>query len=610
MSEAIRKIVWTVGEDGKTVTPAAVQDGGVQGDDNATEVVFDLTAAPLLDATMVYYVECIDSMGGYDKTEPLPPVDGRLVAPVPLAWTQHGGVITLRLVCQREGQTVYTLEGRLRFAGRPTATRRVDSLLKTEIQQTLDEMKATGEELVGEAAKGAGDAKAAAELAATYAGQAAQSSAAAGADAVSAEGAANQSAIYAGQAAASADEAAEAAETATAAEERIKTLAVPDDSTVRRDGLWSSQNIVDRLCPPFEKSGGAVTVYPVEGYPLAVQTAEPLNLIPQPYETTKSYGNPLTRGGLTFTDNGDGSITVNGTAESDVYFQLMYYGQLSGVEVGDVLRLGGCPSGGNGAYRIYAYLQNGGTDAGDGAEFAVEEWMLTGPALDIDILVSAGTVCDNLVFWPRLTKAADTPTTVTRCGKNLLPYPYNTPTQTKAGITFAANEDGSVTISGTFEEGVTGGTDATVCRTPVKHLIGETIAIPIFYTNGIRMFVHMRYVDGTTKFNWLSSRLASTRTNTDIIPENADFIMVGLAVETPYTGETTTVYPQLELGNTPTDFEPYREPETFPVAPDGTATVPAAAGCNTLWADAGDVTVTGRLDPIRILQGLMGGGGT
>ena len=272
MSEAIRTIVWTVGEDGKTVTPAAVQDGGVQGDDNATEVVFDLTATPLLDATMVYYVECIDSMGGYDKTEPLPPADGQLVAPVPLAWTQHGGVITLRLVCQREGQTVYTLEGRLRFAGRPTATRRVDSLLKTEIQQTLDAAR----EAVVEAEQAAIGAAADATAAADGANQA-------GAYAAAATAFAEEAATAADAATGAAETARKAAETATAAEERIKALAVPDDSTVRRDGLWSSMGTVERLCPPFEKSGDAVTVYPVEGYPLTVQTAQPLNLIPQPY---------------------------------------------------------------------------------------------------------------------------------------------------------------------------------------------------------------------------------------------------------------------------------------------------------------------------------------
>lgn len=595
----VRKIVWTVGEDGKTVTPAAVQDGGVQGDDNATEVVF-LPPMGLTDSAMTYYIECIDSLGGYDKTAPISLYMGQIIQKIPLAWTQHGGVITLRLVCQREGQTVYTLEGRLRFAGRPTATRRVDSLLKTEIQQTLDAAR----EAVVEAEQAAIGAAADATAAADGANQA-------GAYAAAATAFAEEAATAADAATGAAETARKVAETATAAEERIKTLAVPDDSTVRRDGLWSSMGTVERLCPPFEKSGGAVTVYPVEGYPLAVQTAEPTDYLNLDYELEEYDGLRITR-------TADGGYRLDGTmgAGGCLYLDCPVgtLAEAFGLDPAVTYRLSGCPAGGSAAgYRLELWEDSSGEvramDTGAGAAFVPADYDYRGIWI-LSVTMPTGTVCDGLIFRPRITVAADTPTTVTRCGKNLLPYPYNTPTQTKAGITFAANEDGSVTISGTFEEGVTGGTDATVCRTPVKHLIGETIAIPIFYTNGIRMFVHMRYVDGTTKFNWLSSKLTSTRTNTDIIPENADFIMVGLAVETPYTGETTTVYPQLELGDAPTVFEPYREPQTFPVAPDGTATVPAAAGCNTLWADAGDVTVAGRLDPIRILQGLMGGGDT
>lgn len=42
-----------------------------------------------------------------------------------------------------------------------------------------------------------------------------------------------------------------------------------NDATVGADA-WSSQNIVDRLCPAFAESGAAVTCTPVAGYPLGV----------------------------------------------------------------------------------------------------------------------------------------------------------------------------------------------------------------------------------------------------------------------------------------------------------------------------------------------------
>ena len=83
-----------------------------------------------------------------------------------------------------------------------------------------------------------------------------------------------------------------------------------DDSVVGEQA-WSGKQILDRLCPAFTESGTIVACEPVEGYPLDVQTAEGAtkilrtgkNLLPYPYcETTK------TSNGVTFTDNGDGSI--------------------------------------------------------------------------------------------------------------------------------------------------------------------------------------------------------------------------------------------------------------------------------------------------------------
>lgn len=43
-----------------------------------------------------------------------------------------------------------------------------------------------------------------------------------------------------------------------------------DDGTISRDNPWSSQMIVETLCPPIAESGNPVTCYPVAGYPLGV----------------------------------------------------------------------------------------------------------------------------------------------------------------------------------------------------------------------------------------------------------------------------------------------------------------------------------------------------
>lgn len=46
-----------------------------------------------------------------------------------------------------------------------------------------------------------------------------------------------------------------------------------DDTVVATDTTWSSLNIVNKLCPPFLVTGDTVQFTPVEGYPLSVQSA-------------------------------------------------------------------------------------------------------------------------------------------------------------------------------------------------------------------------------------------------------------------------------------------------------------------------------------------------
>ena len=49
--------------------------------------------------------------------------------------------------------------------------------------------------------------------------------------------------------------------------------AIIDDSKILTSTTWSSQKIVDTLCPPFTASGSVVQCTPVAGYPLSVQAS-------------------------------------------------------------------------------------------------------------------------------------------------------------------------------------------------------------------------------------------------------------------------------------------------------------------------------------------------
>ena len=47
--------------------------------------------------------------------------------------------------------------------------------------------------------------------------------------------------------------------------------AIIDDSKILTSTTWSSQKIVNTLCPPFTVSGATVQCTPVANYPLGVQ---------------------------------------------------------------------------------------------------------------------------------------------------------------------------------------------------------------------------------------------------------------------------------------------------------------------------------------------------
>ena len=150
---AIRTIKWLVDSNGKTISPTRVQDGGVQGDHNATRAEFLLPSSFADGFTL--YIEYVDAAGGYDKTDPLEmelttPPDSygapyKVCAPLPLAWTQLGGTATLRLVATKgngdtDTETTYTLEGKVRYQPRAGIVGKVDSLVRGCIQEAMDKL--------------------------------------------------------------------------------------------------------------------------------------------------------------------------------------------------------------------------------------------------------------------------------------------------------------------------------------------------------------------------------------------------------------------------------------------------------------------------------------
>lgn len=173
-----------------------------------------------------------------------------------------------------------------------------------------------------------------------------------------------------------------------------------------------------------------------------------------------------TQNGVTCTNNGDGTYTLNGTATVIVAFDIAQDVFCSS------FRLIGCPVGGihDTSYELQARTNNliYGYDTGDGKNIKADEKFF------IRIRINAGTVCNNLLFKPMITTdltatyddfepyvggiPSPNPSypqgilsvknpVVKVCGKNLLKSTY--PTTTKNGVTCTNNNDGTFSLNGT-----------------------------------------------------------------------------------------------------------------------------------------------------------------
>ena len=93
----LREIVYTVSENTKTVEPSAKQWAGIQYEDNATVVKFDLSSviAKLPRGTKLYKINFNSSAAGFDPSENLTINNNILERKIGKKMTQYGGEITI-----------------------------------------------------------------------------------------------------------------------------------------------------------------------------------------------------------------------------------------------------------------------------------------------------------------------------------------------------------------------------------------------------------------------------------------------------------------------------------------------------------------------------------
>lgn len=146
--------------------------------------------------------------------------------------------------------------------------------------------------------------------------------------------------------------------------------------------------------------GSTATPYVPYGYLPMYKERYKVSNVCQLLDKSK-YPATQTINGVTWTNNGDGTITANGTATANSTFNLIYSANLFTI-IGHKYLLIGCPEGGNASATYFLrYDSDGGTvgyDIGNGVIFT----KTNEKSAYVNTRVYAGYTANNLVFKPQL----------------------------------------------------------------------------------------------------------------------------------------------------------------------------------------------------------------
>ena len=237
----------------------------------------------------------------------------------------------------------------------------------------------------------------------------------------------------------------------TAAINEVKSdLVKTQENVAENAAALSTKSDVNHI-HDITASGNPVTLTNLQGgVPFSEIVVSGKNLLKYPYHTTTKTIN-----GVTFTDNGDGTITANGTATAVSSFALIWKNFY--LPKG-AYTISGCPEGGNVDTGFYIVCGTDtvrfATDTGNGGTFSIID---DTNDFTFSLRIDSGVTVDNIVFRPQL-ELGTTPTayeppitgrdlTIGVCGKNLL-KPKTSSVSFK-GITTVVNDDGSATINRT-----------------------------------------------------------------------------------------------------------------------------------------------------------------
>lgn len=315
---------------------------------------------------------------------------------------------------------------------------------------------------------------------------------------------------------------------------------------------------------------------PIVDYKIYGNSVQKVNLLPYPYVSTTK-----TEYGITFTDNGDGTVTANGNGEAFSTFTLCESMTLGA----GTYTVSGCPSGGSAStyYMSISYSGYSGVVL-DNYTFTLS----ADTAVTIGIGILSGTTADNLVFKPQISignavteytkgksPSPDFPSEVqsvgdlvtdneseyyhkydipiTVAGKNLIPYPYIYKTTTKNGITFTDNGDGSITANGTATAAINISLQKFTLKQKGKYVLsgcpsgGST-------TQSYYLTVALLKNGAVVSRAYDIGKAAPI----NAVTVDADTIAISIGVVAGTSLNNLTFKPQLEKGSSATEYEPYK----------------------------------------------------
>ncbi len=365
-----------------------------------------------------------------------------------------------------------------------------------------------------------------------------------------------------------------------------------DDTTVSDAAPWSSQHIVDMLCPPLEESGNPVVCYPVAGSRLGVTaswkptqegegTPSPDNIRPihgrDSVKVERCRENllniapftKLTKSGVTYEYVANGGVHISGTATANVDSPTFAVGHLPpGKYYGLDMSTGIAAS---------IVVQRNGSNLWLNAKGVFE--ILAGDIIKYWYMIANNGVTHDKTVYPYIVPGTTAPTTYS-------PYSGSTTTLTLPSTIYGADLQADGAGQETYKIITLDGDKLKFRESSAKFWNLPSYSAPgIEYCYACSHFP-MRIFGTNRPYDFIYTTAKDMSDFYQTVDEVNAYLAAQYAAGTPVTIAYKLAIP-------------------IPFTATGGGPIKALSGTNTILTDADTLTVKGRADPIHIIQQLQ-----